>query len=310
MFYNPFSMLYSKKSVLYYATVLSLMLTPACQCKKDTTRPNRPEEIPKDSHLVTVIKVNNVPKDSLVYNDQQQVTERWDYNTTYRMWQNYITYKYNADGYVTMVKYYNENDNTYKSLSQQDSLVWGSGTLIAYSTHYRELGSEISGYDTTWLKLNNKQQLTMLGSKDTFSVFPSGKIVYYTEYQYDGNNIRSFTNMSYNITANDPVSATLYTDSYAMEYNQVRNPLYKLGAKNPYLFRTLVGDNFPDLTNKYFPFLGSERYVTNIKYKSEAIPFTNVSVTYKMLDGSNYAQTQTFAGLNMVIGYSYKTIQL
>jgi hypothetical protein len=291
-----------------------LIFAPACQCKKDTTRPNRPEEIPKDSHLVTVIKVNNVPKDSLVYNDQQQVTERWDYNTTYRMWQNYITYKYNADGYVTMVKYYNENDNTYKSLSQQDSLIWTSGILITYITRYREMGAEISGYDTSRLKLNSNKQLTLLGTKDTLLLplpgpLPS-KLVNYAEYQYDGNNIRSFTNMSYNITANDPVSATLYTDSYAMEYNQVRNPLYKLGAKNPYLFRTLIGDNFPDLTNKYFPFLGSEHYVTNIKYKSEAIPFTNVSVTYKMLDGSNYAQTQTFAGLNMVIGYSYKTVQL
>lgn len=303
-------MLYSKKSILYYATVLSLMLAPACQCKKESTLPTRPGEIPKDSHLITVIKINNVPKDSLVYNDQQQVTERWDYNTTYRRWQNYITYKYNADGYVTMVKYYNENDNTYKSLSQQDSLVWNNGVLIAYSTRYREMGNEISGYDTIRLKLNSNNQLTMLGSKDTLLVFPGGKMVYYTEYQYDGNNIRSFTDMSYNITADDAVSATLFTDSYEMTYNQVRNPLYKLGAKNPYLFRTLIGDNFPDLSNKYFPFLGSERYVTNIKYKSEVIPFANISVTYKMLDGGNYAQTQTFEELNMVISYSYKIVKL
>jgi hypothetical protein len=311
LFYNLFSMLYSKKSVLYYATVLSLLLAPACQCKKETTAPGKPPEIPRDSHLVTAIRINNVPKDSLVYNDQQQVTERWDYNTTYRIWQNYTTYQYNKDGFVTSAAYYNENDNTLKSLSQRDSIVWTPGKLIIYSTNYRELGTEISGYDTTRMELNNSQQLTLLGSRDTLLLdFPPSKGLFYTDYQYDGNNIRQYTDMSYIIIVADPSSGILYMDRFEMEYNQVRNPLYKLVAKNPLLFRQLIGDQY-QLSIKYFyPFLGSERYVTNVKYQSEAGPLTNAPVAYKMVNGTSYAQTQTLAALNMVISYSYKVVKI
>lgn len=305
-------MLYAKKSVLYYATVLSLMLAPACQCKKDTTQPSKPEEIPKDSRLVTSIRINNVPKDSLVYNDQQQVTERWDYSTYKRQWQNYTTYTYNGGGYVTMAKYYNENDNTSKSLSQKDSVVWQASKLFIYTTKYREMGTVVATRDTTTLALNSNNQLTLLGTKDTLSFLPylNNKFVLYIDYQYTGNNIRSFNFMSYNIMIGNAASEAIYKDNFEMQYNQTRNPLYKLVAKNPILFRTLIGENFPGTSNQYFPFLGSERYVTNIKYQSEAIPLTNVPVTYKMVDTTNYAQTQTFTGLNMVISYGYKNVKL
>lgn len=134
------SLSYPLITLLLGTALLLLITAPGCQCKKDNTITPPPQpEPPKDTYLVTSIRVNNVPKDSLVYNDLHQVTERWDYNPSYRIWQNYVAYTYQPDGYVAIAKYYNENDNTIKSLSRRDSLVWKPMQLIAYTTYYLSL---------------------------------------------------------------------------------------------------------------------------------------------------------------------------
>ncbi len=303
------SLKYPLITLLLGTALLLLITAPGCQCKKDNTvtPPPRPEP-PRDIYLVTAIRVNNVPKDSLVYNDKQQVTERWDYNPSYRIWQNYIAYQYNQEGYLTIAKYYNENDNTEKSLSQKDSLVWKPAQLVTYTTFYRNQGEEISGYDTAYMQLSPDHLLTMEGSTDTIQMeIISAVGVIYTQYLYQGKDISQFTNMNYFRILNNTPDLTM--SRFDLTYNQFDNPLFGQVAKNPNLFRAIGGDNYPFFSNEYYPYLVSEHLVNNIRYESEKVPATSSAVTYKMQDTTNFPQTQTIAGLNKTITYTYKIIK-
>lgn len=302
------SLLHPIKILLYYTALLLLMMVPACQCKKDNnvTPPPRPEP-PKDIYLVTAIRVNNVPKDSLVYNDQQQVTERWDYNSSYRIWQNYIAYTYNQEGYVSMAKYYNENDNTVKSLSQKDSVAWNADRFIIYTTFYRELGNEISGYDTlNYLQTNNQKLLTLVGTKDTISIVV-GVAVLYKQYQYNGKDITQFLDMNwYHVYNGEP---DLLTNTFDLAYLPLENPLFPQVSKNPLLFRTIGGDKFPYPSDEYYPYLLSEHLTAAFTYKTDNVPSKICPITYKMYDTTHYPQTQSIAGINKTISYTYKVIK-
>lgn len=301
-------LLHPIKILLYCTALLLFIIAPACQCKKDNsvTPPPRPEP-PKDIYLVTSIRVNNVPKDSLVYNDQHQVTERWDYNTSYRIWQNYVAYQYNQEGYVSMARYYNENDNTIKSLSQKDSVAWTTDRIIVYTTFYRELGNEISGYDTLgYLHINNQRLLTLAGTKDTIPI-GVGVAVLYKQYQYNGKDITQFLDWNwYHVANRQPTS---FMNKFDLAYLPFGNPLFPQVSKNPLLFRAIGGDNFPYSSNEYYPYLLSEHLAGAFTYEADDVPSKICPVTYKMYDTTHYPQTQSIAGINKTIDYTYKVIK-
>lgn len=283
---------------------------PACQCKKDSVTPPAPPDPVKDIYLVTSIRINGVPKDSFVYNDRYQVKERWDYNPSYRIWQNYISFSYNADGYLKKASYYNENDNTLKSLSQQDSIVWTPGRLKIYNTFYRELGEVISGYDSAFMQLLPDNKLALTGSKDTVHMSGTirGERVYFQEYQYNNNEISRFIAVDYfNHFDSPPVIKEVY--DFEMQYNQQNNPLYQQVAKNPILLRAITSDLLHANENGY-PFLASEHYVTAIKYQHNSLPAINVTVSYQPFDTSGYPVTQSLPGLNTTVTYNYKIIKV
>lgn len=303
------SLQYPLITLLLGTALLLLVTAPGCKCKKDNTvnPPPRPEP-PKDIYLVTAIRVNNVPKDSLVYNDKHQVTERWDYNPSYRIWQNYIAYQYNQEGYLATAKYYNENDNTYKNLSQKDSLVWKPAQLVTYTTFYRNEGNEISGYDTAYMQLTPDHLPTLQGSTDTIKTdVPSGVAVIYTQYLYQGKDISRFTNMNYFRIRNNTPDLTM--SRFDLTYNQFDNPLFPQVAKNPNLFRAITNDNYPFFSNEFYPYLVSEHLVSNIRYESDKVAATSSPLNYKMQDTTNFPQIQTIPGLNKTISYTYKIIK-
>ncbi|WP_142686261.1 hypothetical protein [Chitinophaga polysaccharea] len=303
------SLSYPLITLLLGTALLLLITAPGCQCKKDNTITPPPQpEPPKDIYLVTAIRVNNVPKDSLVYNDQHQVTERWDYNPSYRIWQSYIVYQYNQEGYLSIAKYYNENDNTVKSLSQKDSLVWKPAQLVTYTTFYRELGTEISGYDTAYMQITPDRLLTLEGSTDTLVLdgIPAIAVIY-RQYRYQGKDVNQFTDMNYFLVRYGSPNLTM--SRFDLAYSQLNNPLFAQVAKNPNLFRAIVNDNYPFFSNEFYPYLISEHLVTNIRYESEQIAPKNCPVTYKMYDTTNFPQTQTIAGLNKTLSYTYKVIK-
>lgn len=303
------SLQYPLITLLLGTALWLLVIAPGCQCKKDNTvnPPPRPGP-PKDIYLVTSIRVNNVPKDSLVYNDKYQVTERWDYNPSYHIWQNYIAYQYNQEGYLSIAKYYNENDNTIKSLSQKDSLVWKPAQLVTYTTFYRELGTEVSGYDTAYMQLTPDHLPTLEGTTDTLVLDGIPAIgVIYRQYLYQGKDISRFTDMNYFLVRYG--TPTLTMSRLDMTYNQFDNPLFAQVAKNPNLFRAIANDNYPFFSNEYYPYLVSEHLVSNITYESDKMAATSSPVTYKMQDTTNFPQIQTIAGLNKTISYTYKIIK-
>lgn len=283
-----------------------LLLTHSCQCKKEHVDPPSPPVLPQDTYLVTSIRINGIPKDSFVYNDRLQLTQRWDYNPSYRQWQNYVAFGYNADGYVKTASYYNENDNTVKSLSQTDSLAWTPGRLMIYSTLYRNLGEEISGYDTTSLQVNAIRQFTLAGSKDTF-IFNSGilgDMVQFKEYSYQQQDIPLFVTHNYvNVIGG---ALVLEGYRYTMTYNDRINPLHRYLSKNPLLLQAVTAD----LQNNWkgYPYLASEHYVTSIRYEEVNGASTTLPVTYIPFDTSAYAKEQRI-GDNTVISYRYKIIK-
>ncbi|SJZ53508.1 hypothetical protein SAMN04488128_101622 [Chitinophaga eiseniae] len=283
-----------------------LLLTHACQCKKEHVDPPSPPPPPQDTYLVTSIRLNGIPKDSFVYNDRLQLIQRWDYNTSYRQWQNYIAFSYNADGYVKTAHYYNENDNTLKSLSQRDSLAWTSGRLMIYSTLYRNLGEEISGYDTTSLQINTSRQFTLAGSKDTF-IFDNtifGTMLQFKEYTYQQQDVQQFVTHNYvNITGGTLV---LEGYRYTMTYNGQTNPLHRYLSRNPLLLQAVTAD----LQNNWkgYPYLASEHYVTSIQLQEVNGGSMTMPVTYTPLDTSAYPKDQRI-GDNTVITYQYKIIK-
>ncbi|WP_343743704.1 hypothetical protein [Chitinophaga sp.] len=296
---------YRSTYVLYLFAVI-LLLTHSCQCKKEHVDPPQPPAPPQDTWLVTSISLNGIPKDSFVYNDQQQLVQHWDYNTSYRQWQNYVVFSYNADGYVKMARYYNENDNTTKSLSQQDSLAWTSGKLWVYTTRYRDMGAGISGYDTTLLLVNTNRQFTLSGSKDTF-IFNQGiygDMVRFKEYTYLQQDVRQFTGHNYVNVIGAPTILEEYR--YTMTYGSQVNALYRFLVKNPLLIQLVTADL--QNTWKGFPYLASEHYVNSVRYEDAAGTQTTLPVTYTPFDTSAYPKEQLI-GQNTSISYRYQIIR-
>jgi len=298
------------KKHFYYIPLLLLLIISACRCKKDNSvTPPPPPDPPKDIYLVTAIRVNNVPKDSFAYNDLRQITEKWDYNTTYRKWQNYIAYTYRPDGYVAAATYYNEIEYNVKSLTQKDSLVWSTNNITTYTTFYRELGTAISGYDTTRQFINDHRQLTLEGSKDTIPLVDilGGVMVAYTQYAYQNNNLTQFVNMNYLTIRNGPPS--LVMSKYDIIYTTLKNPLYPPLSKNPHLLRSIIGEQFPNTSNDYYPYLVSEHLLGSMQYATENTPLTTTIATYTWVDTSFSPQTQVIPRIDKSISYSYKIIK-
>ncbi|MBC9932476.1 hypothetical protein [Chitinophaga qingshengii] len=296
---------YLRKYGLLYLLATLWILAPSCQCKKEHINPPEPPPPPQDVYLVTSISLNHVPKDSFVYNDQQQLIQHWDYNTTYRQWQNYITFDYNADGYVKTARYYNENDNTEKSLSQQDQLSWNTGKLLVYTTRYRELGQAISGYDTTTLLVNANKQFTLSGSKDTFvfNIGIYGNMVAFKEYAYQQQDVGQFTAHNYMNVTGAPLIFEEYR--YTMTYGNQPNPLYPYLSKNPLLLQIVTAD----LQNKWkgYPYLASEHLVTSFRYEEANGDHATIPVTYTPFASSAYPQDQLIG--SDIISYRYRVIK-
>ncbi|RBL88713.1 hypothetical protein [Chitinophaga flava] len=285
-----------------YVLIALLFTVSACQCKKENVDPPAPPAPPQDTYLVTSIRINGIPKDSLVYNNQQQLIERWDYNTSFHQWQNYISFIYAADGYLKTALYYNENDNSLKSRSQKDSLAWTAGRVTIYTTYYRELGEAVSGYDTSTLQINNSRLLSLAGSKDTFylNIGVFGEKVEYEEYLYQQQDISHFTGLNYiNIRGGQLVKDAY---SYDMRYNSQINPLFRYLAKNPILLRKVTAD-LQDIVRRGYPFLASEHYVTSIRSAAADMP-----VTYYTPDTLKYPLEQILPSSNK-ISYRYKIIK-
>lgn len=298
-------MLYRQRYHWLCLIAVLYLLAPSCQCKKEHVDPSGPPPAPPpDGYLVTSIRINGTPKDSFVYNDQQQLTQHWDYNTTYRQWQNYSTFTYDADGYLKMVRYYNENDNTLKSLSQQDLVAWTPGKLMIYTTHYRNLGQEISGYDTSYLTLNNNRQLSLIGYKDTLPFF-FGRMMSYEEYTYQQQDIQRYHVVNYVEQTNLPPNTEAY--QYDMVYRSELNPLYRHLSKNPLLCRIVTAD-LQNSNWKGFPFLASEHAVNSIRYETATATAINIPVTYFRPDTMLYPSEQRLAS-GTTISYGYRIVK-
>lgn len=291
-----------KYGIYLFAAVL--LLTHSCQCKKEHVDPPQPPAPQLDKYLVTSLRVNGISKDSFVYNDHQQLTERWDYNTSYRQWQNYTAFVYNTDGYLKIARHYNENDNTLKSLSQKDSLIWFPGKLTIYTTFYRNLGEEISGYDTTRYLLDDVRRFTLIGYTDTLPFF-FGRMMSYEKYFYDQQDIRQYHIVNYVEPINLPPTTEAY--QYDMTYGSQPNLLYRHLAKNPLLLRMVTADLQNNLWKGY-PFLASEHYVTSIRYETAASSAVTIPVTYFTADTMQYPQEQRLAS-GTTISYRYRLVK-
>ncbi|WP_160712551.1 hypothetical protein [Chitinophaga solisilvae] len=294
-----------RPSLFYPCYFLLLAGILICSCRKNDDGGSGPApEPPEDSsYLVTAIRINGLPKDSLVYNERQQVKERWDYNPSYRMWQNYVTFTYNANGYVKTARYYHENDNTTKSLSQQDSIIWETGRVITYTTKYREYGTEISGYDTTSLQINGDLQLSMSGIKDT-AYLDFIKWLLYDEFSYTGNDLQQFHYLNHVIPNRAPAVKREYT--FTMQYGQQRNALYPQLSRNPVLARLVTAYRNPEEGIGY-PYLVSLHHITAVTYQlnGQAVP---VTVNTKMKN-ERYPESIQLSGLGEEISYRYKVVK-
>ncbi len=288
----------------WYLLIALLLLTHSCQCKKEHIDTPPPPAPPQDTYLVTSIRINGIPKDSLVYNDQLQLTERWDYNTSYRQWQNYIAFAYNTDGYLKVARYYAENDNTLKSLAQKDSLGWANGNLTVYTTFYRELGSAISGYDTTKYLLDDFRRFSLIGYTDTL-IFYFGRMMSYEKYNYQQQDIQQYHVVNYVEPFDIPPTTEAYR--YDMTYGSQPNPLYRYLSKNPLLLRVITADLQNNIWKGY-PFLASEHLVTGIRYETAASPAITIPVTYFTPDNMPYPQEQRLAS-GVTIGYRYRVVK-
>lgn len=287
-----------------YLFAAFLLLTHSCQCKKEHVDPPQPPAPPQDTYLVTSISLNGIPKDSLVYNDQLQLTERWDYNTSYRQWQNYTAFDYNADGYLKMARYYAENDNTLKSLAQKDSLGWAPGHLTIYTTFYRNQGEEISGYDTTKYLQDDFRRFSLIGYTDTLP-FVFGRMMSYEKYFYQDKDIRQYHIVNYVEVSNTSPTTEAY--QYDMTYGSQPNPLYSHLSKNPLLLRMVTADLQNNIWKGY-PFLASEHYVTSIRYESATSAAVTIPVTYFTPDNAPYPQEQRLAS-GTTISYRYRIVK-
>ncbi|NML41722.1 hypothetical protein HHL17_31340 [Chitinophaga sp. G-6-1-13] len=281
-----------------------LLLTHSCQCKKEHVDPPQPPAQQQENYLVTAIRINGTPKDSLVYNNQLQLTERWDYNTSYRQWQNYTAFMYNADGYLKLARHYNENDNTLKSLSQKDSLGWAPGRLTVYTTYYRNLGDEISGYDTTRYLQDDARRFSLIGYTDTLPFF-FGRMMSYEKYFYDQQDIRQYHIVNYVEPIGLPPTTEAY--QYDMTYGSQPNPLYRYLSKNPLLLRMVTADLQNNIWKGY-PFLASEHYVTSIRYETATSAAVTIPVTYFTPDTMHYPQEQRLAS-GTTISYRYRIVK-
>lgn len=288
----------------WYLLTALLLLTHSCQCKKEHVDPPSPPAPSQDTYLVTSIRINGIPKDSFVYNGQLQLTERWDYNTSYRQWQNYTAFTYNADGYIKIARYYAENDNTLKSLAQKDSLGWASGHLTVYTTFYREQGAEISGYDTAKYPLDNLRRFSLIGYTDTLP-FYFGRMMSYEKYLYQQQDIQQYHVVNYVEPFDIPPTTEAYR--YDMTYGSQPNPLYRYLSQNPLLLRMVTADLQKNLWKGY-PFLASEHLVTSIRYETAASPAITVPVTYFTPDTMRYPQEQRLAS-GTTISYRYRVVK-
>ncbi|SEW54695.1 hypothetical protein [Chitinophaga arvensicola] len=297
-----------RKHLYYGIALLLILITAACRNKKNEVTPPGPDPV-KAVYLVTAIRVNDIPKDSLVYNDKYQAIERWDYNTTYRKWQNYVTYTYSPDGYLAAAKYYNEIEYNVKSLTQKDSIVWNTGNLTIYTTNYRELGTAISGYDTVRQLINAQRQLIQEGSKDTVQLLDilGGLMVTYTEYTYKNNDLTGFLNMNYLTVRN--TAPSLVISKYDITPTVLKNPLYPQVSKNPLLFRAILGSKFPDLVNEYYPYLVGEHLIAGVGVQIDNKPRISATPTFGWIDASANPLFQIMSQIDRNVTFSYKIIQ-
>ncbi|HVI47291.1 MAG TPA: hypothetical protein VM802_20605 [Chitinophaga sp.] len=298
------------KYLMYYCTLLLLIFSPACQCKKDAVV--SPGEIPPppvppaNDYLVTAIFVNGIPKDSLIYNKKNQVTERWEFHSYYRLWLSHTVYRYNSNGYVKEAEYYNEVAYNVKGRTQKDSLVWAPGLLTIYTTFYRLQDGAVSGSDVSKLALNNNNQVITAGTRDTIIyTIVKGKFLSYIGYEFTGNDIRELMDMTYVAIENSvPVTNIQH---FKMDYDEGRlNPLYPAVAGNPLLLRALAGDVYPLPRNELYPYLCSKHYVTQVQKITESGPPVSSVAVYTKDETSRYASTQTLGNHGITISYHYR----
>ncbi|WP_143306459.1 hypothetical protein [Chitinophaga vietnamensis] len=293
------------KPFTYHFTML-LLAVLSWQCRKDHPVANPPRP-PDKQEVVVSIYLNGVPRDSLVYNSLGQVIEKWDYTKTYHHWQNYTRYTYNANGYITGAGYFSELRANIRDLTQTDSVVWLAGKMVIYSVMYRAYGVEMSGRDTSFYQLNAQQQINLAGTRDTIRHLGAIvlKSLMFLQYDFKENDISRLQDINYFLVLNSPeVKKKL---QYDMEYGPYTNPLFRVVARNPLLLRSLAGEVFPLPRNAMYPFLGSEHYVSFLRYThNDAAPLSSAA-TYTML-GNGYAQTQEFKEMNLLFEYHYKTL--
>ncbi|MBV8251937.1 MAG: hypothetical protein JO154_04950 [Chitinophaga sp.] len=291
------------------AILLPMMIFLFCQCGKDHvvspgggSNQDRPPLPDPGQYLVTYISVNNIGKDSMVYNDKKQVARKWEFVPFYRRFMNYVDYTYDAEGYVSTAVYYNYIGG-YTVLTRRDTIEWVPGKVNIYSTLYSGQTGAVSGKDTWRYKLDNNYQLTIEGSKDTFPSFNEGRMVHYIASNREKEDIIWHKYVLYVESNHLPDVAN--SREYTMQYGIELNPLYPMIAGNPLLARAILSDVFPDPMDKTYPWLLSKHYVTGMQYIEDDKPVMTSTVSYTLMNNTRVATKQVFPGIQLELNYRY-----
>ncbi|RBL91243.1 hypothetical protein DF182_01055 [Chitinophaga flava] len=209
------------KHAILLKTGVALFVLAAVSCKKnETTEPPIPIDPPVVSYLPVTVYDDGMPADSFVYNDDNTVAKLYYYyNKDTKKYAQTVTFKYTNGKCVGMERA--QNDVVY----QTDALVYKGNKVTNYTTY---MGGR---KDSAFLTLDNRNMVTLDGSKDTLrgSDFES---MDYTEFTYANGNLVSHLHQHY---YKDNGSSNSVKGEATYSYDDKANTLQYFFAVNPYI---------------------------------------------------------------------------
>ncbi|WP_212003785.1 hypothetical protein [Chitinophaga sp. HK235] len=209
-----------KHAILLKAGV-ALFVLAAVSCKKnDTTEPPIPVDPPVVFYLPATVYEDGMPADSFVYNDDNTVAKLYYYyDKATKKYAQTVAFKYVNGKCVGMER--TENDVK----SQTDVLVYKGNKVTNYITY------EGGRKDSAFLTLDNRNMVTLYGTKDTLrtSDFES---MDYTEFTYANGNLMGHLHSYY--YKNSGFSNSVKGEA-TYSYDDKVNTLQYFFAVNPYI---------------------------------------------------------------------------